>query len=256
MRMATRLERLSVNAKGSGDMPFSDSTRHRPAARWKRLCAVAVIAALLVAAGLFDVRDLLKLALDRVAGLGEWGPVLFIALYVVAAVLLIPGSVLTLGAGALFGLGRGTLVVSLASTLAATCAFLIGRYFARDAVARRIEGNEKFTALDRAVAAEGWKIVLLTRLSPVFPFTLLNYAFGLTRVKVGHYVLASWLGMLPGTLMYVYLGTLARAGAGATERTPTQWALYGAGLAATIAVTVIITRIARGALSEKTGTEK
>jgi len=226
-------------------------TAVRPATRWKWLIVVGVIAVLLVAARLFGVQDLLQRALDWVGQLGPWGPVIFIGIYIVSAVLLIPGSVLTLGAGAVFGLLKGIAIVSLASTSAATVAFLIGRYLARAAVARKIEGDEKFAALDRAVAAEGWKIVLLTRLSPVFPFTLLNYAFGLTRVKLGHYILASWIGMLPGTAMYVYLGTLAGAAAGSRERTPTQWALYGAGLAATIAVTVIITRIARRALSEK-----
>jgi uncharacterized membrane protein YdjX (TVP38/TMEM64 family) len=97
--------------------------------------------------------------------------------------------------------------------------FLIGRYLARAVVARKLEGNERFAAIDRAVAAEGWKVVFLTRLSPVFPFTLLNYAFGLTQVNLGHYVLASWIGMLPGTMMYVYLGTLACVSAGQHDRT-------------------------------------
>lgn len=99
---------------------------------------------------------------------------------------------------------------------------------------------------------EGWKIVLLTRLSPVFPFTLLNYAFGLTRVSLRDYVLASWIGMMPGTVIYVYLGSLARAGVANHERTPTEWALYGVGLIATVAVTVVVTRIARRALAKRT----
>jgi len=94
-------------------------------------------------------------------------------------------------------------------------------------------------------------VVLLTRLSPVFPFTLLNYAFGVTQVNLGHYVLASWIGMLPGTVMYVYLGTLASVSAGQRARTPAEWALYAVGLLATIGVTVFVTRIARKALSKK-----
>jgi uncharacterized membrane protein YdjX (TVP38/TMEM64 family) len=153
--------------------------------RWKWLLYLGAVIVLIAAARYFNVQDLLKQALDWVGRLGPWGPAIFIAIYVVATVLLIPGSVLTLGAGAVFGLIRGTLIVSVASTLAATAAFLIGRYLARAAVARKIEGNEKFAAIDRAVAAEGWKVVFLTRLSPVFPFTLLNYAFGLTQVKLG-----------------------------------------------------------------------
>ena len=223
----------------------------RPASRWRWLLVVGGIVALLMAAKYFHVQTLLKQALVRVGQLGPCGAVIFIGLYIVSAVLLIPGSVLTLGAGAVFGLLKGIAIVSLASTSAATVAFLIGRYLARDVVARKIEGHAKFAAMDRAVTAEGWKIVLLTRLSPVFPFTLLNYAFGLTRVKLSHYMLASWIGMLPGTAMYVYLGTFVGAAVESRERTFGEWALYGAGLAATIAVTVMITRMARQALSEK-----
>jgi uncharacterized membrane protein YdjX (TVP38/TMEM64 family) len=200
----------------------------------------------------FDVRALLREALVSIEQLGAWGQVLFVAIYVVATVLLIPGSGLGLGAGALFGVVRGSLLVSLASTLGATCGFLLGRYLARDWVAKKIQGNASFAAIDRAVAAEGWKIVFLTRLSPLFPFTLLNYAFGLTRLSLRDYVLASWIGMMPGTVMYVYLGSLARAGLADRQRTPAEWALYAVGLLATIAVAVVATRIARRALVKRT----
>ena len=223
----------------------------RPGFRWNWLLYLGTVIVLLAAARYFRVQDFLKQALDWVGTLGPWGPAIFAGIYVVSTVLLIPGSVLTLGAGAVFGLGRGLVLVSAASTIAATVAFLIGRYLARDVVARKIEGNERFGAIDRAVAAEGWKIVLLTRLSPAFPFTLLNYAFGLTQVKLSHYVLASWVGMLPGTVMYVYLGSLAQAATVDRVRTPGEWALYGVGLLATITVTVLVTRIARRALNRK-----
>jgi uncharacterized membrane protein YdjX (TVP38/TMEM64 family) len=177
--------------------------------------------------------------------------VIFVGIYIVATVLFIPGSVLTLGAGAVFGVALGSVCVSIAATLGATAAFLVGRYLARDAIARKIEKNEKFAAIDRAVADEGWKIVLLTRLSPVFPFTLLNYGFGITRVKLSHYVLASWIGMIPGTVMYVYLGSLVNLSAGHRQRTTGEWVLYGVGLLATIIVTVFVTRVARKALAMK-----
>ena len=169
---------------------------------------------------------------------------------------MLPGSILTIGAGALFGLIKGVIIVSLSSTLGATAAFLIGRYAAREPVARRVAKNVRFQAIDAAVGREGWKIVGLTRLSPVFPFNLLNYAFGLTHVSLRDYVLASWIGMLPGTVMYVYLGSAAGSLAelGMQESNPThspaQWALYIAGLVATIGVMVIITRIARRALAK------
>ncbi len=219
--------------------------------RWKWLLYIGAAGALISAVKYLHVQDLLKQALDWVAQLGPWGAVIFIAIYVVATVLFVPGSVLTLGAGVLFGMVRGSLYVSIAATLGATCAFLLGRYLARDAIARKIEGNARFTAIDRAVAKEGWKIILLTRLSPAFPFTLLNYAFGLTQVKLGHYVLASWIGMMPGTVMYVYLGSLAKAASGPPTRTTGEWILYGVGLIATVVVTLLVTRIARQALAKK-----
>jgi uncharacterized membrane protein YdjX (TVP38/TMEM64 family) len=220
---------------------------------WRKWAiAVAALAALAALFAVFDVRALMRHALDWIEGLGPWGPVLFVLLYIAATVLFIPGSALTLGAGAIFGVAKGSLLVSLASTLAAAAAFLVGRHFARVRVAKKIEGNATFAAVDRAVAEQGWKIVLLTRLSPAFPFSLLNYALGLTQVKFRDYIIASWIGMMPGTIMYVHVGSLAHAGASGQPRTPAQWALYGVGLLATIAVTVIITRTARRALAKQT----
>ena len=228
-----------------------ESNSDRIGFRWKWLVYVGIVVALLAAARYLHVQDLLKQALNWVGQLGPSGPIFFIGIYVVATVLFIPGSVLTLGAGAVFGVLWGSIYVSLAATLGATCAFLVGRYLARDAIARRIAGNERFAAIDRAVASEGWKIVGLTRLSPVFPFTLLNYAFGITRVKLGHYILASWIGMMPGTVMYVYLGSLAKAASGERTRTTGEWLLYAIGLLATVAVTVFVTRIAKKALAKQ-----
>lgn len=233
-------------------MTASEPAPTRSGSRWRWLAYVALLAALLATARYSHAPDRLRQALDWIGGLGVWGPVIFAAIYVLSAVLLVPGSVLALGAGAVFGLVRGTVIVSVASTLGATCAFLVGRYLAREAVARKIAAHPKFAAIDRAVAAEGWKIVLLTRLSPAFPYTLLNYAFGLTPVKLSHYVLASWIGMLPGTVMYVYGGTLAQAAAGERTRSAGEWALYAVGLLATVAVTVFVTRLARRALAMKT----
>lgn len=233
-----------------GALPVGKS--RRSALRWMALLLGGV--GLITLVTVFDVRALFGEGLTRIERLGPWGPMLFIGVYVVATVLFLPGSVLTLGAGAVFGVVWGSVYVSIGSTLGATCAFLVGRYLARDWVASRIQGNERFNTIDRAVAEEGWRIVGLTRLSPVFPYSLLNYAFGLTRVSLKGYVLASWIGMMPGTVMYVYLGSLAGAGAGGQQRTPAEWALYGVGLVATLAVTVVITRIARRALAQRTGT--
>lgn len=192
----------------------------------------------------------LRRGIGTVEALGWWGPAVFVLVYAIAAVLMVPGSALTLAAGTLFGVVAGTGIVSLASTLGAAAAFLVGRFLARDAIAARTAANPAFAALDRALGRQGWKIVMLARLSPLFPYTLLNYAFALTRVSFGRYVLASWAGMLPGTLLYVYLGSLARAGLRSAERSSLEWAFYGVGLAATLAVTIFVTRMARSALRE------
>ena len=233
-------------------MTAPEPTATKSSFGWKWLLYLGMAIALIVAAKYVQVQDLLKQALDTIERLGPWGPALFVVVYVLATVLFLPGSALTLGAGALFGVVWGSIYVSLASTLGATAAFLVGRYLARGWVAKKIEGNASFAAIDRAVADEGWKIVALTRLSPVFPFTLLNFAFGLTSVKLRDYLLASWIGMMPGTVMYVSLGSLARAGAAGRKKSPAEWTLYGVGLLATFAVTIFITRLARRALAKRT----
>lgn len=185
--------------------------------------------------------------------LGFWGPVVFILGYAVATVAFIPGSLLTLAAGAIFGVGGGLAYVFIAAVLGSSAAFLIARYVARAAVERRLAGNPRFAALDRAVGAQGRKIVFLLRLSPVFPFNLLNYALGLTQVRFVDYLSAS-LGMLPGTLLFVYSGKLAGdvaalAGGAAVQKGAGYYAVLAVGLVATVLVTMVITRTARKALS-------
>lgn len=191
-----------------------------------------------------------------VDGLGPWGPVAFVVGYAVATVAFVPGSVLTLAAGAIFGLVEGTLLVLTAATLGSIAAFLVARYFARDMVARRVEGDARFAAIDRAVEHQGRRIVFLLRLSPVFPFNLLNYALGLTRVRLLDYAVAS-IGMLPGTLLFVYSGKVAGEVAALASHAEVQRGLgyylsWGVGLVATALVTVLVTRIARRALDAAT----
>ncbi len=223
--------------------------------RGKLVAAVAVTGGVAALAWAIDVQEGLRAALAWIDGQGVAGAVVFAALYILACVLFIPGSVLTLGAGFLYGVVHGTVLISIASTLGATAAFLVGRYLARDWVARRVAAHPRFAAIDEAVGREGWKIVGLTRLSPAFPFNLLNYAYGLTRVSLRDYFFASWLGMLPGTVLFVYLGSLAGSlatlGTGAGERTPAEWVGYGVGLVATLGVTAYVTRLARTALARK-----
>lgn len=197
----------------------------------------------------------LSQTLAWVEGLGLWAGFVFILIYILATVAFLPGAALTLGAGVLFGVGFGSLYVFLGATLGAILAFLVGRYLARSWVALKIAQNDQFQALDRAVAQQGLKIVLLTRLSPLFPFNLLNYAFGITGVSLLDYSLGS-IGMLPGTIMYVYLGSLAgdlaRLGGEAPDpgNTGLHWVLNGVGLLATIVVTTYVARLANQAFKE------
>jgi uncharacterized membrane protein YdjX (TVP38/TMEM64 family) len=220
---------------------------------------VMLIAGLIIATKQFGVAEIinqgLKDILDWIDTLGTLGIVIFVILYILASIVLISGAILTLGAGFIFGLFKGSIIVSLASTLAATTAFLIGRYLARGWVSKQIEKQPKFKAVDNAVAKEGWKIVGLTRLSPLFPFVFLNYAFGITQVSLKDYVLASWIGMMPGTVMYVYLGSLSKdltsLGAGTASKSPLEWGLLIVGLMATVAVTIYVTKIAQKALNSQ-----
>ncbi|MFT5413196.1 MAG: putative membrane protein YdjX (TVP38/TMEM64 family) [Verrucomicrobiales bacterium] len=183
------------NTEPAGDRP----KRMLP----KILIVLAVIAGLVVFFKTVPIGEAMRAATAWVESLGFWAPVGFIAIYALSVVFFIPGSILTAAAGTLFGVVSGSVYVSIASTLGASVAFLVGRYVARSKIEKRIEGNERFAAIDGVVAKEGWKIVGLTRLSPAFPFTLLNYAYGVTRVKFSHYLLASWIGMMPGTVFYV-----------------------------------------------------
>jgi len=227
------------------------SATTRPAwVRWAMML-VAVIAVVAVAR---MVGDELPRLFAWVAELGAWGPIAFITLYVIATVLVVPGALVTLAGGALFGVLSGTAYVFAGAVLGSGAAFLIGRYLARRAVEERVARYERFAAVDRAVARDGLKMVLLLRLSPIFPFSLLNYALGLTSVRFRDYMLASF-GMLPATLLYVYYGKiagdLAQLASGVPqERGAAEWAVLLLGLVATLAVTIVVTRSARAALAE------
>lgn len=220
----------------------------------KLLLLVALVVLALLAWFLF-LQERLPDFVEWVRAQGAWGVVVIGAAYAVATVLMIPGSLATLLIGAIYGPWLGTAVVSPASVLGATLAFLLGRSALRPWIEARMAGSARFAALQAAVERQGFKIVTLVRLSPIFPFTVVNYAFGLTRVPLSAYVLGSFLGMLPGTLMYVYLGStagdvalLAEEGVG-----DAGWqgvALRWGGLAATVVATLFITRVARRALAE------
>ena len=228
----------------------------KPSVTKRARYVIAVILATLLIAGLvfLPVNQWALRLVEWIHGAGALGVLVYALAYVLATVLLLPGSILTLGAGFAYGPVWGTLLVSPVSVLAATLAFVLGRTLARNWVSRRMERDPRFAAISDAIRASGFKIVLLLRLSPIFPFNLLNYALAPTRVPLREYVIASFVGMLPGTFLYVYLGSLVTNASEllSGKRPPLgAWGqvLYWGGLVATLLVVVLITRIARRALN-------
>lgn len=231
-----------------------DSTPSR-GTPWVPIALVLIAVAVLAVAGREAAAQVPAFA-AWVTSLGPWGPIVFIAGYAVAVVAFVPGALMTLVGGAIFGIAEGTIYVFIAASLGASASFLVSRHLARGAIEHRLSGNARFAAIDRAVGQQGRKIVFLLRLTPVVPFNLLNYALGLTRVRFADFVVAC-AGMLPGTLLYVYYGKLAGdvaalAGGAAPERGPEYYGMLIVGLAATVAVTTLITKTARRALAEAT----
>ena len=219
-----------------------------------RLCVcAAAIAALIVASRFVDLGGWLRESLAWIRGLGPWAPITFIVIYIVSCVLAIPASILTLGGGFLFGFGWGMACVLTGATLGAVASFLVGRYLARDWVSRKIQNNAKFKAIDDAIAREGWRIVLLARLAPIFPYAVLNYGFAITRVSFSHYTLATAIGIVPAMIAFVYFGTLAtdltNLNQGVKSAPWLKWAIGGM----TIVVAVFLTRIARRSLNRALG---
>ena len=213
---------------------------------------VVVVAGLLL--GGRSLGTLVPALTEKVQQIGPLAPFAFVAVYLVATVAFVPGSLLTLAAGAMFGLVAGTSYAFAGATLGSVSAFLIARYAARDLVERRLQESPRFAALDGALEHEGKKIVFLLRLSPLVPFNLLNYALGVSSVRFSDYLIGA-AGMLPGTLLYVYYGkAVGDVAALASGTAPAHGVAYylvlGAGLAATLGVTAIITRAARRALAE------
>ncbi|GAB6091416.1 TVP38/TMEM64 family protein [Spirochaeta dissipatitropha] len=220
-----------------------------------KISTAVSILCLMLAIGYFtDFTAYLRSALEWIHGIGLRGALLYILLYILITVLLVPGSILTVGSGAVFGVFWGTLLTSIGSTIGAAAAFLIGRFFLRDWVERKARENQRFQAVDEAIGREGGKIIFLLRMSPLMPFNLSNYLYSLSKVNFRSYILASWVGMFPGTLMYVYIGSLIEnLSAAALEgrtRSTAEWTLYAAGLVATVIVTIYITRVAQKAVKQ------
>ena len=234
-----RCERSVVNGKATID----------GISAWKWAAGGVVVVALIAAGYFLPVKAWSEIFQRWIEDLGPWGWIIFAGVYIAATVLLIPASVLTLVAGLAFGLALGFPLVVVSATVGATLAFLVSRHLVHDRVERYVAKRPKFKAVKAAVSEGGWKIVAMLRLSPVVPFNLQNYFYGVTDVRLVEYVPATFFGIMPGTLLYVYLGSAGKAAAGEGGG-PLQWTFFAVGLIATIVVAYFVTRKARQKLKE------
>ena len=232
-------------------MPDEEPAAARRRALWL-VAAVALLSAGVVLTRTMQLEPALAALRTWVDSRGAVGVVAFGAAYVVLALLLVPGAVLTLVAGALFGLARGVVIVAIASSVADAVAFLAARYVGRRAVERLAARYPRARAVDLAVARAGWRIIALLRLNPAIPYSASNYLFGATGVAFLPYLVTSGIFTLPGIVTYVYLGYAGAEAVAGRARSPAEWALMVAGLAGTAAGVIYIARLARRALAELT----
>ncbi len=224
---------------------------------WKWIAIAGGLIALSVAISFLPVGEWVKSFTDWIRHLGVAGAFIFIGVYALAALLFLPGAIFTIAAGLVYGIVGGTAVAIAGATLGAGVSFLAGRYLFRNRIKKFAGKNKKFGAIDDAIGKQGWKIVGLLRLSPLIPFNVSNYFYGVTAIGFWPYLLASFVGMLPGTLLYAYLGAIGQAGlsGGKKGHSPLEWTFLGIGLLATIGVTIFVSRLAKNAL-KKTGATK
>lgn len=216
---------------------------------WKWVVGALVVAALVAGGFLLPVQQWSESFQQWIEGLGAWGWVIFAGVYVLGTVLLLPVSVLTVVAGLAFGLALGFGLVVVSATVGATLAFLLARHAAHQRVEAMMQKRPKFKAIKDAVSEDGWKVVGLLRLSPVVPFNLQNYFYGITDIKLVPYVAATFVGIMPGTLLYVYLGAAGKAASG-DDGSPLKWVFFAVGLVATLVVAVFVTRKAKAKLKQ------
>jgi uncharacterized membrane protein YdjX (TVP38/TMEM64 family) len=218
---------------------------------------VLAIIALSILAAVLPVKEWIRQLVSWVQQLGPAGVVVFIIAYALATVLFLPGWIFTVSAGLIYGIVGGTLVALTGAVIGATLAFLVARYFLRQNIEELTRKNPRFQAIDEAIGKNGWKIIGLLRLSPLIPFNLSNYFYGITSVSFPAYVAVSAIGMIPGTLLYAYLGAIGQAGisGGAAPHSKWQYVLLAVGLIATIAVTILVSRIAKNALKKSGAVE-
>ncbi|HEY8565622.1 MAG TPA: TVP38/TMEM64 family protein [Beijerinckiaceae bacterium] len=214
---------------------------------WLGMGAVVVVTGL--AWAFLPLQDWIRDFVGLMQSMGIWGVLAFGALYLVAIVVLAPSSIFSIAAGLAFG-WWGILFVVVTATLGAATAFLIGRYLARDRVARMLDKRPRLKAVARAIDAEGWRVVALIRLSPPIPFAVTNYVFGVSNVGFWPFVATTALGILPATVVYVNLGSMGQTASRGGSVTVWEWALLVVGIIATVLAGVLVTRKARALLDE------
>jgi uncharacterized membrane protein YdjX (TVP38/TMEM64 family) len=230
-------------------------------ARQPSIFPVIIISILFVALGIavlmyFDVHEDVLRLLDWLDALGIWGPLLFIMIMMLVVVLVLPGVMFTAGAGFVFGVVEGTVCVVVGTTLGSALAFLIARHLFGDRASQFVLSRARLRLVSEELTPQGWKIVLLTRLVPFFPFKLSNYFFGLTQFSLRGFMGGTFVGIIPLSLHNVWLGSIA-AGITAPDghiaaRTPFEWVLYGGGFLAIVGLVVYLNRLARRALARYT----
>jgi len=218
----------------------------------KWIIVILVVVLLSGLSAILPVKEWIRDFISWVQQLGAVGIVIFIIAYAIATVLFLPGWIFTVSAGLIYGVFGGTLVALTGAVIGASLAFLVARYLLRRNIEEMTRKNPRFGAIDQAIGKNGWKIVGLLRLSPLIPFNLSNYFYGITSITFGAYLLVSAIGMIPGTLLYAYLGAIGQAGVsgGTSGHSKWQYVLLAVGLIATIAVTILVSRIARNALKK------
>jgi uncharacterized membrane protein YdjX (TVP38/TMEM64 family) len=221
---------------------------------WTIAASTAFVAVLLGTLFLFDAHKHVLSLLTWIEAKGAWGPLLFIALMALVVVLVLPGVLFTTGAGFVFGVAAGSLYVVVGTTIGAAVSFLIARHLFSRRVARFVLRRARLRLVSEELARHGWKIVLLTRLVPFFPFKLSNYFFGLTRFSLRGFVGGTLLGIIPFSVHNAYLGSLAADVATVGQRhgewSAVQWAIYGLGFVATLVSVLYLNRLARRALAK------
>jgi len=218
----------------------------------KWIVAISVVITLSILTVVLPVKEWIREFIGWVQQLGPAGVVVFIIAYALATVLFLPGWIFTVSAGLIYGIVAGTAIALTGAVIGASLAFLVARYLLRQNIEELTKKNPRFRAIDEAIGKNGWKIVGLLRLSPLIPFNLSNYFYGITAVPFWQYVLVSAVGMLPGTLLYAYLGAIGRAGVSGSASSHNKWqyVLLAIGLIATVAVTILVSRIAKNALKK------